>query len=242
MRALARRAHRELVHVGLTQNHAAGALELLHDVSVIGRDEVVQNFRPARGKPALRAEDILQCNRNASQGLHVAMCNAHIGRVRLRERYLRVERNERVQLGVVAPGTVEKRLRQLDAGDLFIGQRARELANTGIDHAEIPARGLFDYFWDQVESRVHQRRNCLEVFASVAFGDAVLAQAQADVLRVRHRLHAMRIDRLQFFDERKHALQLRQDFLDLLFAQFETSELSDPCNIANTQGHGRICR
>src|SRR3954451_19356963 len=98
----------------------------------------------------------------------------------------------------------------------------------------VASGGLFDYFRNQVKPGVHERRNRLKAVVGVAFGNTVFAQAQADVLCVRHRLDAARIDRLQLFDEREHALQLRQHFLDLRLAQLETSELSDPCNIANT--------
>ena len=67
--------------------------------------------------------------------------------------------------------------------------------------------------------------------ALIAFGDAVLAQAQRDILRMGHRLDAVRIDRLQLFDQGENALQLRQHLVASCFADFDARELSDPCNI-----------
>ena len=58
-RVLVRRAHRELVHVGLAEEHRAGAIELLDHVRVVGRDEVREDLRAARRAPALGAEEIL---------------------------------------------------------------------------------------------------------------------------------------------------------------------------------------
>src|SRR5437763_17184182 len=56
---LAGGAHRELIHVGLAQHDGAGALEFRHHRGVVGRDEVVQHARTARGAYTQGADNVL---------------------------------------------------------------------------------------------------------------------------------------------------------------------------------------
>ena len=66
-RVLGRRAHGELVAVGLAQDHAAGALEPDHGGGVVGGDVIGQQLRAAGGANALGENDVLDRYRHAGQ-------------------------------------------------------------------------------------------------------------------------------------------------------------------------------
>ena len=67
VRAFVGRAHGELVHVALAQQHRPGPVELLDDVRVVGADKVLQYPRAAGGVDALGAVDVLERDRDAGQ-------------------------------------------------------------------------------------------------------------------------------------------------------------------------------
>src|SRR5689334_21523114 len=98
---------------------------------------------------------------------------------------------------------------------------------------------LLDHLGDEVQPRVREWGDRLEALTGVALADTVLAQAQAHVPGMRHRLDAARIDRLQLFDEREHALQLCQHLWGLRLADLDAGKLRNSGNIQNGQGHGR---
>ena len=100
-------AHRELVHVGLAQHHRAGGLEALNHRGVVGRDELAEHPRAARGGDAFGAEDVLVRQRHAAQ---IAEAFGGDGRVRLarrRQRLLFAHCDEAVAVvGANAPQTL----------------------------------------------------------------------------------------------------------------------------------------
>ncbi len=62
-----RRAHGELVAVGLAENDRARLLQPRHNRRVVGSDEALQNLRARRRPNALGGEDILHRDRHARQ-------------------------------------------------------------------------------------------------------------------------------------------------------------------------------
>ena len=66
-RVLGRGAHRELVAVGLPREHGPGGAQALHDVRVVGRKVSFEDAGPARGRNAVRAEVVLECDRHARE-------------------------------------------------------------------------------------------------------------------------------------------------------------------------------
>ncbi len=64
---LVRRAHRELVHVGLAEQHRPGPPPPLDDGRVVRGDEVGEHSRPAGGQDPVGAEDVLVGDRHAGE-------------------------------------------------------------------------------------------------------------------------------------------------------------------------------
>ena len=75
---LVRRAHRELVHVGLAEQHHAGGVEPLDDRRVVGRDEVREHARAAARQDPAGAEDVLVRERHAGERPALAARDARI--------------------------------------------------------------------------------------------------------------------------------------------------------------------
>ena len=64
---LVRRPHRELVAVGLGDDHRASRVESLHDGRVVRRDEAIEDARAGGGARAARADVVLDRHRHAGQ-------------------------------------------------------------------------------------------------------------------------------------------------------------------------------
>jgi rod shape-determining protein MreB and related proteins len=73
-----------------------------------------------------------------------------------------------------------------------------------------PRFPLFDHFRYQVEAGFDLRSDRLEPVATVGLSDLVRAQAQHQVLGMRHRFDARHINRLHLFDQAEHPGQLGQ--------------------------------
>ncbi len=131
---LVRRAHRELVHVGLAGDHRARPVELLDHVRVIGRDEVAEDLRPAGGAPALRAEEVLVRHRDAGERPSLAPCDHCICNTRLGEALLVIDRDEGIEPAVEAVDARERRPRQLFARELPRAQGLGKLFQGEIVH------------------------------------------------------------------------------------------------------------
>ena len=130
---LVRRAHRELVHVRLAEDHGAGVSQPLGDVGVVRGDVALEDPR-ARGALAARHRDeVLQRDRQAEQrmegverrsSLGAGRGEAGVGRVRLGQRLLPLDHQPRVEGVVLALRDLEMRERQLARRDLA-GPQAR---------------------------------------------------------------------------------------------------------------------
>jgi len=66
-RVLGRRAHGELVGIGLAEQHSAGLLEPRHNGGVVGRHKALEHTRAAGGGDAGSAEHILDGQGNAEE-------------------------------------------------------------------------------------------------------------------------------------------------------------------------------
>ena len=66
-RVFGRRSHRELVAVGLADDHGAGAGQSRHDRRVVRRDEPFQDLRRGRRAHALRADVVLERHGDAGE-------------------------------------------------------------------------------------------------------------------------------------------------------------------------------
>ncbi len=81
-RRLVRRAHGELVIVGLAQHHGAVAPELRGDGRLVGRHEIVEDVRAGRGAHVLGAEQILDGEWDPFQRPAVAAGQPRVGLLR----------------------------------------------------------------------------------------------------------------------------------------------------------------
>ena len=68
-RVLVRRAHRELVHVGLAEQPGAGLVQAAHGGRRVRRPVALEDPRPGGGRDALGAEEVLDRDRQAAQRL-----------------------------------------------------------------------------------------------------------------------------------------------------------------------------
>ena len=87
-RVLVRRAHRELVAVGLADDDRAGGVELRDDGRVVRRDVGLEHARRRRGPDPLRAQVVLEGDRHAGQRAIAPPVEVAIDLRRARERLL----------------------------------------------------------------------------------------------------------------------------------------------------------
>jgi rod shape-determining protein MreB and related proteins len=74
----------------------------------------------------------------------------------------------------------------------------------------------------------------------IGLGHRIVAQAQHQVLCVRHRLDACGIDRLHFADQREDAGELAEHLCGLLVVHFYAGEMRDAFNVVKDQWHERF--
>ena len=126
---LVRRAHRELVHVGLAEQHRARRPPPLDHGRVVWRDEVAEHARPAGREDAVGAEDVLVRDRHAGQRPALAARKARIGLARIRERALGGDGHEGVQTRAEPLDTREQVTRDLDARKAARRETGRDFAD-----------------------------------------------------------------------------------------------------------------
>ena len=73
-RVLGARSHRELVEIGLADDHGTGLLEPGDDRRVVGRHPSLEDARRARGDHAASAHVVLQCDRHTGQRPGIVTC------------------------------------------------------------------------------------------------------------------------------------------------------------------------
>ncbi len=118
---LVRRAHRELVHVRLAEDHRPGIAEPLGDVGVVWRDVALEDPRSGRRLAALDRDEVLEGDGDAEERrqrlegaapLRPGRGDPGVGRVGLAEGAFAVDRQPRVEDPVLALGDGEMRLGQ----------------------------------------------------------------------------------------------------------------------------------
>jgi hypothetical protein len=100
VRRLARRAHREFVHVRLAEQHGPGARQAIDDVGVERRRVVGEHARAAGRPHAGGGEDVLVRDRDADQWPVVAFADRPVGGARVGQRPVGVDGDERIELPV----------------------------------------------------------------------------------------------------------------------------------------------
>ena len=101
-RVLVRPAHGELVHVGPSDQHGVGRLQLGDDRGIVGRAEVFQHPRGAGRRLALRAEHVFHGDRQPGQHpQRLASLAAAIDRLGLGQGRGRIDPQERPHRAVV---------------------------------------------------------------------------------------------------------------------------------------------
>src|SRR5512143_344727 len=86
---------------------------------------------------------------------------------------------------------------------------------------------LFDHLGHEVEAVLDRRGDALVENVGVGFGDAILAQRQHHVLRVRHRHDARGVHRPEFVDQSEDGVELAPDVVGLCLVDLDPSEMSD---------------
>jgi hypothetical protein len=79
----------------------------------------------------------------------------------------------------------------------------------------VPAGGLFDDFWDQVQPRFDGGGNGLEGLPLVDLGDFIGAQALHRVMRIGHGFNATGVHGLQLVDQFQYLVDAVGDFAHL---------------------------
>ena len=124
---LVRRAHRELVHVGLAEHDGTGIGQPFDDRRVVRRHEILEHPRTAGRQHAAGTEDVLVHDGQSIQDAGVALATQRVGA--LRGLKCRIGRNgdEGIEFGVVRPDPVEQRRCELDGREITVLEALREL-------------------------------------------------------------------------------------------------------------------
>ena len=107
-----RRAHGELVQIGLAQRHRTVGEQALRDRALVRRHEIVQDAATGRGAHTLGAKQILDRQRNSGQRPRTSGSECRVRVLGLSLRQFRRNRNERVQPRVKRGHRIQMRLRQ----------------------------------------------------------------------------------------------------------------------------------
>ena len=131
-RVLVRRPHRELVAVGLAEQHPSVGPQALPGRAVVRRDVGLQDLRSARRGHAPRRQHVLQRERDPRGLRRVTRGDACVGRPRLLTRELVGPRQERADAPVDRVDASDARLEDLDGRALPRAERGRELARCSV--------------------------------------------------------------------------------------------------------------
>ncbi len=116
---LVRRAHGELVAICFAENDSAGLFQAHNGGSVVGRDVVFEQPRPAGGSDAFGNDDVFHRERNAGQRSSVFSSRQFLIHAFCRgQRAFRTEMEIRVSLRILSLGEFDSGLRQFDGGEL----------------------------------------------------------------------------------------------------------------------------
>ncbi len=127
------RAHGELVHVRLADQHRVRAAQAPDDVRVVWRHKSCKDLAAASGAPAAGAKDVFEGDRHARQRAErFAPAAAGVDLPRLRQRALHVDRKERLHERVAAADGVEEPGGEVFRGELVGGERAEEVGSRSV--------------------------------------------------------------------------------------------------------------
>ena len=145
----ARRAHRELVEIGLAEHHRAGLPQFLGHGRFVGRVKPVEDVRPGGGQDALGAEQVLDRDRDAVERQRLAARQPFVGGIGHRQSALRRRGNigvERLGLGdriVIGDGQFSRRERLAGKPVACLGESKRQQRRFAHSTTLSPARGSF---------------------------------------------------------------------------------------------------
>ena len=246
---LGRRAHRELVHVRLAEDHRAGRAEPLGDVGVIRGAVAVEDPRARGALAAGQRHEVLERDRDPEQwaeqverGVIRARGNqTGVGGIGLAERALAIDGQPDVESVVVAFGGREVCLCQLARRDLAGPQERRHLVcqePRGIGHREST---LVEDGRDDDEVSVGRLRVGEDRLDRQRWPDDVVAQDVLELDRLSGRRDVVRRqlgqDRVLVEDVVELHLEPRQ----LGLCQAEAGEVGDVLDIRTRQGgHGEM--
>ncbi len=196
VRGLARRPHRELVHVGLADEHGTRAREAFDHVRIERRRVVGKHPRTA-GRAHARGDEYVLV-RDGDAGKRAAGTPGHrrVGRLGVGQRTLGIDADEGIERRVERGDPVEKTVRELDARQTLRAKCRGELDDGRGDHGERRSRGAtpaspasksiasghpclltgrpsLEYLWHEVQPVLHCRRVSLVTCSEVALGDDV---------------------------------------------------------------------
>jgi len=77
----------------------------------------------------------------------------------------------------------------------------------------------------------------MPVDVMIAFGHCIVAQRRGHILRVRHRLDARRVDRLQLVDQREDRVELDANFFRLRSIDLDARKTGDAMDVGGGKGH-----
>ena len=126
---LVRRAHRELVHVGLAKHDHPCALQVLDHGRVIRRDEIFQHPRTTAGAYITGAKDVLVRDRDTGQRARRAAGYPCVGRRGLFQSQLLGHGDETVEHRVMCFDALQHMRRELGAGHLATVQPGAQLGD-----------------------------------------------------------------------------------------------------------------
>ena len=126
---LGRGAHRELIHVRLTDNGHSGLVQTLHNGCVVGRQPAFKDLRRAGRRQASGHHIVLHGDRNAGQAREIFTCSAtSIDLGCSCKCAFTIDVEESVDLGIDRINTVEACLSEFNRGDLSASQQLSKLA------------------------------------------------------------------------------------------------------------------
>ena len=140
-RVLRRRAHGELVHVGLAEDRHARLADPPHEGGVVGRHPALEDPAPARRRQTPGRQDVLDRDGDPGHDMQLLTAGAPlVGVPRRREGALGVEVQVAVDEAVDGSGPVEVGLDHLDGRGLAGGDEVGQLGGAG--SGEVGAHGV----------------------------------------------------------------------------------------------------
>ena len=236
------RAHCEFIAVEFAEGHHTAFSELTDNCGIKGAHVALEHFACRGRRPVTRHKNILVRNRNTGQTSGLSFGNALIGGLRLRERHFRTHVQKTVQV-FMRFNPFQIGLGKFNGTHLFGLKRTGKLNNGAEFHIihEFFLRPLFHNTGHQEEPFIFFG-GIFHVFLPIVAEDhAVFSETLHAVMRVHHRLHPFRIDRLNAFDHLKNIVEFPLHLHGLLLRNINVSKLSNAADVIQSKGHVRTC-